>query len=272
MEKKASSGFRVLKQALRQWEQAQKPPPKPPEPVPSPAPIPAVPPRFYTSEKVVGGMVRWEPVDRLAARVFFKAGWLEKPLPEVKPKEPEPETRKRKDRNMSKGVIKESDVYMEYEGTKIPNSPTNGPVRTEVINGQVHVNIDDVCACVIQEISKAPHALTPLARAAIDARQVLHEQTRGLEEMHRDSDQKAKGFLDSIRQTRYAVIGEVAQMTSALRDVRAFFLGNDYQTEIARLKEFVELCERLKVLKDSGFLDTVADTMLNLSSMPPKMG
>jgi hypothetical protein len=29
-----------------------------------------------------------------------------------------------------------------------------------------------------------------------------------------------------------------------------------------RLREFVELCERLQKLKESGFLDAVADTMI----------
>jgi hypothetical protein len=50
-----------------------------------------------------------------------------------------------------------------------------------------------------------------------------------------------------------------------LREVRAFFLDKDYATELARLREFVEVCERLKLLKDCGFLDTVADTMLRLA-------
>jgi hypothetical protein len=51
---------------------------------------------------------------------------------------------------------------------------------------------------------------------------------------------------------------------AALKDVRQFFLNENHETEVARLKEFVELCERLQKLKASGFLDTVADTMLKL--------
>ena len=58
---------------------------------------------------------------------------------------------------------------------------------------------------------------------------------------------------------------EVAAMLKPLEDVRQFFLGKDHEAEVARLREFVDLCERLQKLKQSGFLDTVADTMLKLS-------
>jgi hypothetical protein len=58
---------------------------------------------------------------------------------------------------------------------------------------------------------------------------------------------------------------EVSAMMKPLEDLRKFFLGADHETEVARLREFVDLCERLEKLKESGFLDTVADTMLKLS-------
>ena len=41
--------------------------------------------------------------------------------------------------------------------------------------------------------------------------------------------------------------------------------AGDYKEEVARLKDFVDLCERLQKLKESGFLDSVADTMLGLA-------
>ena len=53
-------------------------------------------------------------------------------------------------------------------------------------------------------------------------------------------------------------------MITPLRDVREFFLGREYDQQMARLTEFVELCERLEKLKESGFLDSVAETMLRL--------
>jgi hypothetical protein len=52
---------------------------------------------------------------------------------------------------------------------------------------------------------------------------------------------------------------------TALGDVRQFFLEDDYKKEIARLHEFIDLCERLKALKEEGLLDAVSDIILKLS-------
>lgn len=72
--------------------------------------------------------------------------------------------------------------------------------------------------------------------------------------------------LVAIRQTRMAIGIETKQLLSQCDDVRQFFLSPEHEVETARLKEFVDLCERLKLLKESGFLDTVADTILKLES------
>ena len=72
-------------------------------------------------------------------------------------------------------------------------------------------------------------------------------------------------MLDDIRSTKFAITLEVSQMAKPLSDIRQFFIGPDYKEQIVRLKEFVDLCERLNKLKDSGFLDNVADTMLRLA-------
>jgi len=54
-------------------------------------------------------------------------------------------------------------------------------------------------------------------------------------------------------------------MLKQLEDVRKFLIGQDHAKEIAALKEFVELCERLQKLQRDGFLNSVADTILKLS-------
>jgi hypothetical protein len=75
----------------------------------------------------------------------------------------------------------------------------------------------------------------------------------------------SKVYLNDIRQTRFAMVAEAAQMTQALGDVRNFLMGPDHEEQIRRLSEFVELCERLSALKNSGFLDRIVDTMLRLN-------
>lgn len=75
------------------------------------------------------------------------------------------------------------------------------------------------------------------------------------------SDQRLK----SLREFRMAFDGETRHLMTALREVRTFFLDKNHDADVLRLKEFVDLCERLQKLKQSGFLDTVADTMLKLA-------
>lgn len=74
-----------------------------------------------------------------------------------------------------------------------------------------------------------------------------------------------KDIIETFRSMRMTTTTEVAAMIKPLEDLRKFFLGDDHQKEMERLKEFVDVCERLEKLKKSGFLDTVADTMLKLS-------
>ena len=74
-----------------------------------------------------------------------------------------------------------------------------------------------------------------------------------------------KEVIEIFRGMRMTTTTEVAAMMKPLEDLRKFFLGAEHDKEIARLREFVDLCERLEKLKQSGFLDTVADTMLKLS-------
>lgn len=72
-------------------------------------------------------------------------------------------------------------------------------------------------------------------------------------------------YLTDVRQTKMALGTETKQLLAQCQDVRTFFLSPEHASEVQRLKEFVEVCERLKALRDSGFLDSVADTILKLS-------
>ena len=74
----------------------------------------------------------------------------------------------------------------------------------------------------------------------------------------------SKTHIETIRATRYTVLNEVNQMLTGLKDVRQFFMGSDYKEQTDRLRGFVELCERLQKLKETGFLDAVADTIIEL--------
>lgn len=94
-----------------------------------------------------------------------------------------------------------------------------------------------------------------LLRAEVDAVGQVLENAKSMK----------KDFIDTLRGMRMTSTTEVAAMMKPLEDVRRFFLGDQHKEEVERLKEFIELCERLQKLKESGFLDSVADTMLKLA-------
>ena len=150
---------------------------------------------------------------------------------------------------------------------EIPHSDhrTRSGLRVTYIKGEPCLALEEVQQLICDEIKKLPSETRPVVVAAQDARRIVDELTTGIVGDMDKFRTNGKQHLEEIRQTRFAMVGEVSQMTGALKELRQFFLGNDYATEIARLKEFVGLCERLQELKSSGFLDAVADTLLKLA-------
>ena len=98
-----------------------------------------------------------------------------------------------------------------------------------------------------------------------EAKEALQTAVEGIGENLNKIKPMKKELIENLRGMRMTTTTEVAAMLKPLEDLRKFFLGAEHDKEIARLSEFVDLCERLEKLKKSGFLDTVADTMLKLS-------
>jgi hypothetical protein len=135
----------------------------------------------------------------------------------------------------------------------------------KTVNGVQMFSVDELSSLICAEIAKLPSETRPNVRAAEDARKIIAELTEGIggemEKFRADN----KRYLEDIRSTRFSIITETSQIIAPLKEVRQFFLGSEYKEEISRLKEFVDLCERLNALKESGFLDNVADTMLRIA-------
>ena len=160
---------------------------------------------------------------------------------------------------------KKANLKMKTEQMPQPLIGNNKTDMIQVINGVEYFNFNLVALKIIEEINRQPQELTALARAAIDARAVLHENIEKLGGVMEDFNARTKVAVESLRQSRYSYVTETSQMLAPLKDIRQFFLGSDYEKQTGRLKDFVELCERLQKLKESGFLDSVADTMLRLA-------
>lgn len=163
----------------------------------------------------------------------------------------------------------------EWERGPNDDSPLLKGMKLKAINrdGECLYDPVDLAAEMVLAIQKnAPKEISDLVRIAIDARTALKESTDGMGEIITAFDRVTKSAQQDIRNTRMSIVAECSHMVNALKDVRQFFLGPDYERETKRLADFVDLCERLKRLKDSGFLDTVADTMLRLSSYESVQG
>lgn len=105
-----------------------------------------------------------------------------------------------------------------------------------------------------------------LAKRAKDATDAIAYIASHIETSWEDCRENLKSSLAEIREIKFAIDSETKQLLSALGDIRRFFLDDRHEEQVRRLAEFVSLCERLKSLKDSGFLDDVADTILRLES------
>ena len=145
--------------------------------------------------------------------------------------------------------------------------PSLSKVRTHKgPDGEDLINSEDMDLLICARIAKLVKETNPAVKAAEDARLTIDTLLTGVGEEIKKFDDATKHYIESVRQTRFAVVSETAQMIEPLKEVRQFFLGNDYKDQIAHLREFVDLCERLNALKMSGFLDSVAETMLRLDS------
>jgi len=217
--------------------------------------------RSRQDQAIVGGVYHPEPVDRASAMLLARAPWWAI-APRVK-EEPKQEQRK-----MAR--LNEACTFGKGElGTDRRELLGDVDCTDAIVkrNGEEVFDMDKLAACFLRHIEeKYPPKVTELARGIADARSVISESTEGIGKDMADLERVMKDTKQSVRTTRMGVVSECAGVVNTLKDVRQFFLGPDYDREQKRLSEFVDLCERLKVLKDSGFLDTVADTIIRLSS------
>lgn len=212
--------------------------------------------RARQPEKVVGGDVLWKPVDKIAARLIQKAPWWAFYNPPFVPPKPEPKKKKQKTKTPMKSMT--VDVGSPVGGAHV-NDPKQSTEKSDLeVSAEIVSNIYKKGDKSISECDK-------LVAKAMDARAALELMCNHWKVEWLDFTEKSDARMLWMRQTRMAFDTETRLLMAQLREVRQFFLDNNHAEEISRLKEFVELCERLKALKESGFLDVVADTMIKLA-------
>lgn len=76
-------------------------------------------------------------------------------------------------------------------------------------------------------------------------------------------------MIKRIRSARQTINVELKTAMGHMKDCRKFFLEKEYETEIARLKEFIGLCERMRELANDGTLDVITDIILKFAEGGP---
>lgn len=214
-------------------------------------------PQKKRRELIAGGDPVREPVDKITAMVVAPAAWWAKLLPEPEPissEKPKSKLKKRKIK-MNTGIVTE----VIQENRRNPEA-----LRVHRVNGQDMMELEQLQHCIMQEIQKLPKEATGIVKQAKESREIIDQLLHGIGGEMERFKAEAGEHIQNIRSTRYTIVSETNTMMNALKDVRQFFMGTDYKEQIDRLRGFVELCERLQKLKESGFLDAVADTMIKL--------
>jgi hypothetical protein len=138
--------------------------------------------------------------------------------------------------------------------------------KASMISGMwnVHETEKRVAQSMVREAKERPDELLGLVDETKVARKALEEAITGVGDAMETFRPASEAYMREIRAFKIASAAELANGVKAFEDIRKFFLSNTHEEEIRRLKEFIELLERLKALKESGLLDAVADTMLKL--------
>jgi hypothetical protein len=192
--------------------------------------------------------INWKPIDQVAARVVAPASWY------CEPPQPEPyfEMKQHTPERVTPAKIQ----------THSKLDPETGALAHDFIDmNEAAPHVVDAHTRSVKDGIKAAEQLKTKAQEAVDAIDYLVTQIGGPWKEYEGFVTQA---LSRVREQRIALSGETRLLMGALREVRQFFLEESYEKEISRLHEFVDLCERLKALKESGFIDAVADTILKL--------
>lgn len=218
-------------------------------------------PRWRPAERVVNSDVKWKAIDKTAALVVSRAPeWAKPPTPEpvfVEAKQTSQaqasqthKPKKRKEHRTMRTTVKSTNNPMldgKYEET------SDAEMHMEITRGIGKYGAKDV---------EAAESLVERAKEATAAMEYIANH---FQKSWQESSAVLATAIGELRGKRFAIESETKQILSAFADVRKFFLDDCHETEVRRLAEFVGLCERLKALKESGFIDRIADTMLTLS-------
>lgn len=108
-------------------------------------------------------------------------------------------------------------------------------------------------------------AFKQITKEMLEAKEVMQDSANDLCSLQDFINPKLTQVVKKVRDTRMTVTTELNKALKSMGDVRKFFLESDYREEMKRLKEFVELGERMRELILDGTMDAVVDTAIKLA-------
>ena len=117
---------------------------------------------------------------------------------------------------------------------------------------------------MIKEAEARPDQISALLTKTLEAKEALYAAMNELGETVHGFKHHTNEYSKDLHAFKSSVILDLGAAKKEMADVRKFFLEKEHVTEIERLKEFLDLCDRFKKLKDEGVLDVITDCILKL--------
>ncbi len=99
------------------------------------------------------------------------------------------------------------------------------------------------------------------------SQETLQQSYNELLKMHDLFSPQIVKMSKQLREKRTALLTEVKLSMTLFKDIRKFFIEKEHKTEINNIKEFAEVCERVKKLIDDGTMDAITDAILKLEGV-----
>jgi len=147
--------------------------------------------------------------------------------------------------------IKEAEYAMETV------SPTEGEHAATVKLAQTAI---DKSRASINDINK-------LTEAVIDAKKALELSVAVWKDDQVQFMESSTKMLTDFRQTRMAMDGEITKIKTGVTDILGMLGSPDFAAKLESLNALISAAEKLKALKESGFLDAIVDTLLKADGL-----
>lgn len=146
-----------------------------------------------------------------------------------------------------KHVIKVQDIYDRMD----PTNPTP----------QEHARSTQIAHDAIKKARETIEQELKLAEAVADARTAMEFSVAVWKKDVIEFMEKADTYLASFRQTRMAMDAETRHIKQGMADALSVLSAPDFPKQLERLKELADTLDRLKKLKETGFLDSISTSL-----------